>query len=129
VTTTSTEWGPVQDVAYHLERAITKEVSALLLVGGGLVPQGRAVLKEAGDFVQMAHAGVEALVVKGKKRKAAQAETLKHLKAAEKKGIDAAKLLFQEKIPAKDVATICSSISDAIAKELEALGALLDLRA
>jgi hypothetical protein len=126
--TTSTEWGPVQDVAYHLERAITKEVSALLLVGGGLVPQGRAVLKEAGDFVQMAHTGVEALVVKGKKRKAAQAEALKHLKAAEKKGVDAAKLLFQEKIPAKDVTTICGSISDAIAKELEALGALLGLR-
>jgi hypothetical protein len=123
-----TEWGPVQDVAYHLERAITKEVSALLLVGGGLVPQARAVLKEAGDWVQTAHGGVEALDVKGKKKKDAQAGVLKRLKAAEKQGIEAAKLLFQEKVAAKDVASICSSISDAIAQELAALEALLGLR-
>jgi hypothetical protein len=124
----ATEWGPVQDVAYHLERAITKEVGALLLVGGGLVPQARAVLKEAGDWVQTAHAGVEALALKGKKKKAAQADVLKRLKAAEKQGIEAAKLLFQEKVAAKDVAAICSSVSDAIAQELAALEGLLGLR-
>jgi len=123
-----TAWGPVQDVAYHLERAITKEVSALLLLGGGLVPQARAVLREAGDWVQMAVKDVEALAPKGKKRKAAQAEVLKRLKAAEKKGIDAAKLLFQEKITDKDVSAICASIGDAITRELEALDALLALR-
>ena len=123
-----TEWGPVQDVAYHLERAITKEVSAMLLVGGGLVPQARAVLREAGDWVQMAVKDVEALAVKGKKRKAAQAEVLKRLAAAEKKGIDAAKLLFQEKIAEKDVSAICSSIGEAITRELAALDALLALR-
>ena len=123
-----TEWGPVQDVAYHLERAITKEVSAMLLVGGGLVPQARAMLREAGDWVQMAVKDVEALPVKGKKRKAAQAEVLKRLKAAEKKGVDAAKLLFQEKIAAKDVSAICTSIGDAIAREVEAVDALLALR-
>jgi hypothetical protein len=124
-----TEWGPVQDVAYHLERAITKEVSALLLVGGGLVPQARAVLKEAGDWVQTAHGGVEALDVKGKKKKDAQAGVLKRLKAAEKQGIEAAKLLFQEKVAAKDVAAISTAVSDAIARELDALQALLGLRA
>ena len=123
-----TEWGPVQDVAYHLERAITKEVSAMLLVGGGLVPQARAVLREAGDWVQMAVKDVEALKVKGKKRKAAQAEVLKRLAAAEKKGIEAAKLLFQEKIAANDVSAICASIGDAITRELEAFDALLALR-
>lgn len=123
-----TEWGPVQDVAYHLERAITKELSAMLLVGGGLVPQARAMLREAGDWVQMAVKDVEALPLKGKKRKAAQADVLKHLKAAEKKGVDAAKLLFQEKIAAKDVAEICASIGDAITRENAAIGALLALR-
>ena len=123
-----TAWGPAQDVAYHLERAITKEVSAILLVGGGLVPQSRAVLHEAGNWVQMAVTDVEKLTVKGKKRKAAQAEVLKRLKAAEKKGIDAAKLLFQEKIAEKDVSAICASIGDAITRELEALDALLALR-
>lgn len=122
-------WGPAQDAAYHLERAITKEVGALLLVGGDLVPQARAVLKEAGDFVQMAHKDVEGLVVKGKKRKDAQSAALKALKAAERKGIDAAKLLFQEKVAAKDVAAICEAISDAITHELTALQALLPLRA
>jgi hypothetical protein len=122
-------WGPVQDASYHLERAITKEVGALLLVGGDLIPHARAVLKESGDFVQMAHKDVEALVVKGKKRKDAQTAALKALKAAEKKGIDAAKLLFQEKVPAKDVATICASISEAIEHELTALQSLLALRA
>ena len=123
-----TEWGPVQDVAYHLERAITKEVSAMLLVGGGLLPQARAVLREAGDWVQMAVKDVEALPAKSKKRKAAQAEVLKRLKAAEKKGVDAAKLLFQEKIAAKDVSAICVSIGDAITREIEAIDALLALR-
>ena len=123
------EWGPVQDVAYHLERAITKEVSAMLLVGGGFIPQSRAMLREAGDWVQMAVKDVESMEVKGKKRQAAKAEVLKHLKAAEKKGVDAAKLLFQEKIAAKDVAVICAAISDAIARELDALQALLGLRA
>jgi hypothetical protein len=127
-TNAPTAWGPVQDVAYHLERAITKEVSAVLLLGGGLVPQARAVLREAGDFLQMAVKDVEALPVKGKKRKAAQAEVLKRLKAAEKKGIDAAKLLFQEKIAEKDVSAICASIGDAITREMEALNSLLALR-
>ena len=122
-------WGPVQDVAYHLERAIAQEVAALLLVGGDLVPHGRAVLKEAGDWVQTAHKEVEAFAVKGKKRKAAQAEALKRLKAAEKHGIAAAKLLFQEKIPAKDVTAIAASISSAIEEELGALTVLLELRA
>jgi hypothetical protein len=126
--TTATDWGPAQDVAYHLERAITKEVGALLLVGGGLVPQARAMLKEAGDWVQTAHAAVEALEAKGKKRKAAQADVLKRLKAAEKQGVAAAKLLFQEKVGAKDVAAICAAVSDAIAQELAALEALLALR-
>lgn len=126
--TEPTDWGPVQDAAYHLERAITKEVGTLLLVGGGLVPQARAMLKDAGDWVQTAHAGVEALEVKGKKRRAAQAEVLKRLKAAEKQGVEAAKLLFQEKVGARDVAAICAAVSDAIAQELAALGALLGLR-
>jgi hypothetical protein len=126
--TTATDWGPAQDVAYHLERAITKEVGALLLVGGGLVPQARAVLKEAGDWVQTAHDAVEALDVKGKKRKSAQADVLKRLKAAEKQGVAAAKLLFQEKVGAKDVAAICAAVSDAIAQELAALEGLLALR-
>jgi hypothetical protein len=121
-------WGPAQDVAYHLERAVTKAVSALLLVGGDLVPQARAVLREAGDWVQMAHKGVEAMEAKGKKRKEAKAATLKALKAAEKKGVDAAKLLFQEKIAAKDVSAICAAISEAVARELEAMEALLALR-
>ena len=123
-----TAWGPVQDVAYHLERAVSKEVSAMLLVGGGLVPQARAMLREAGDWVQMAVKDVEALPVKGKKRKAAQADVLKRLKAAEKKGVDAAKLLFQEKIAEKDVSAICASIGDAITREVEAIDALLALR-
>jgi hypothetical protein len=123
-----TAWGPVQDVAYHLERAISKEVGAMLLVGGGLVPQARAMLREAGDWVQMAVKDVEALPVRGKKKKAAQAEVLKRLKAAEKKGVDAAKLLFQEKIAAKDVSAICASIGDAITREAEAIDALLALR-
>jgi hypothetical protein len=127
--TAPTAWGPTQDVAYHLERAITKEVGAILLVGGDLVPQARAVLHEAGDWVQMAVKDVESMAVKGKKRQAAKAEVLKCLKAAEKKGVDAAKLLFQEKIAAKDVAVICAAISDAIARELDALQALLGLRA
>jgi hypothetical protein len=122
-------WGPAQDASYHLERAITKEVGALLLAGGDLIPQARAVLKEAGDFVQMAHKDVEAFVVKGRKRKDAQTAALKALKAAEKKGIEAAKLLFQEKVAAKDVATICAAISEAIEHELTALGSLLSLRA
>lgn len=121
-------WGPVQDVAYHLERAITKEVSAMLFVGGGLVPQGRAMLREAGDWVQIAVKDVEALPVKGKKRKAAQAEVLRRLKAAEKKGVEAAKLLFQEKIAERDVSAICASIGDAITREVEAVDALLALR-
>ena len=123
-----TAWGPAQDVAYHLERAITKEVSALLLVGGDLVPQARAVLREAGDWVLMAHKDVEAMAVKGKKRLASKAAVMKHLKAAEKCGIDAAKLLFQEKIAAKDVAAISASIAEAIARELDALEELLGLR-
>ena len=126
--TAASAWGPAQDVAYHLERAITKETSAILLVGGDLVPQARAVLREAGDWVQMAHKGVEAMSVKGKKRQAGKAEVLKQLKAAEKKGVEAAKLLFQEKIAAKDVEAICASVSDAIARELDALQALLALR-
>ncbi len=126
--TAPTAWGPTQDVAYHLERAIAKEVSALLFVGGDLVPQARAVLHEAGDWVQMAVKDVESMEVKGKKRQAAKAEVLKCLKAAEKKGVEAAKLLFQEKIAAKDVAVICAAISDAIARELDALQALLGLR-
>lgn len=123
-----TAWGPAQDSAYHLERAITKEVGALLLVGGGMVPHARAVLREAGDWVQTAHKGIEALTVKGKKRKAAHALALARLKAAEKKGVEAAKLLFQEKIPARDVTAICASIADAVSIELEALNALLELR-
>ena len=126
--TAASAWGPAQDVAYHLERAITKETSALLLVGGDLVPQARAVLKEAGDWVQTAHAGVEAMAVKGKKRQASKAQALKCLKAAERKGVEAAALLFQEKIAAKDVAAICSAISEAVARELDALEALLGLR-
>jgi hypothetical protein len=121
-------WGPSQDVAYHLERAITKAVGALLLVGGDLVPEARSVLREAGDWVQMAVKDVEAMPVTGKKRKAAKADVLKALKAAEKKGVDAAKLLFQEKIATKDVAAICASISQAIARELDALESLLALR-
>jgi hypothetical protein len=127
--TAPSAWGPAQDVAYHLERAITMEMSAILLVGGDLVPQARAVLREAGDWVQMAVKDVEALAVKGKKRQAGKAEVLKCLKAAEKKGVEAAKLLFQEKIAAKDVAAICGAVSDAIARELDALQALLGLRA
>jgi hypothetical protein len=126
--TAASAWGPAQDVAYHLERAITKEVSAILLVGGDLVPQARAVLREAGDWVQIAVKDVEAMAVKGKKRQASKAEVLKCLKAAEKKGVDAAKLLFQEKIAAKDVAAICEAVSDAIARELDATQALLGLR-
>ncbi len=126
--TEASAWGPVQDVAYHLERAVSKEVSALLLVGGDLVPQARSVLREAGEWVQMAVSGVEALAVKGKKRQASKAEVLKHLKAAEKKGVEAAKLLFQEKVAAKDVAMICAAVSDAIARELDAIQALLGLR-
>jgi hypothetical protein len=123
-----TAWGAAQDVAYHLERAITKETGAILLVGGDLLPQARAVLREAGDWVQTAEKGVLALPASGKKRKAAQAEVVKALKAAEKKGIEAAKLLFQEKVAPKDVAAICAAISQAIAKELEALEGLLALR-
>jgi hypothetical protein len=123
-----TAWGPVQDVAYHLERAVSKEVSAMLFVGGGLVPQARAMLREAGDWVQMAVKDVEALPVRGKKKKAAQSEVLKRLKAAEKKGVDAAKLLFQERIAEKDVSAICASIGDAITREVEAIDALLALR-
>ena len=123
-----TAWGPTQDVAYHLERAITKEVSAILLIGGGLVPQGRAVLREAGEWVQMAVKDVEALAVKGKKKKDARAAVLKCLAAAEKKGVDAAKLLFQEKVTDKDVAAICTSVSAAIGRELEAFESLLALR-
>jgi len=126
--TASSAWGPAQDVAYHLERAITKEVSALLLVGGDLVPQARAVLREAGDWVQTAEKGVEAMAVKGKKRLASKAEALKRLKAAEKKGVEAARLLFQEKIAAKDVSEISSAIAAAVEEELEAMQALLGLR-
>lgn len=126
--TAPTAWGDVQDVAYHLERAIAKEVGVLLLVGGDLLPQGRAVLKEAGDWVQMAHGGVEALVVSGKKRKEAQAAVLKSLKAAERKGIEAATLLFQEKVAAKDVVAASEAVAEAIRHELAALQALLALR-
>ena len=124
----ATDWGPAQDVAYHLERAITKAVGAMLLIGGGLVPQGRAVLREAGDWVQTAHGAVEALSVSGKKRKAAQALALKHLKAAEKEGVAAAKLLFQEKVPDKAVAEICEHVAESIRAEIAALEALLGVR-
>ena len=125
---TPTAWGGVQDAAYHLERAITKEVSAMLLVGGDLVPQGRAVLKEAGDWVQMAHRDVEALVVTGKRRHAARMKVLKCLQEAEAKGAGAAALLFREKVSAKDIAAICTAVSDAVTEELDALNALLVLR-
>lgn len=126
--TAPTAWGAVQDAAYHLERAIAKEVSAFLFVGGEVLPAGRAVLKEAGDWVQMAHRDVEGLAVSGKKRKEAQAAVLKALKAAERKGVEAATLLFQEKVSAKDAAAACAAISAAIEHELAALEALLALR-
>ena len=126
--TATTAWGPAQDVAYHLERAITKAVGALLLVGGDLLPQGRAVLREAGDFLQMAVKDVEGLAVTGKKRKAAHADLSRTLKSAQKKGVEAAALLFAEKVAAKDVAAICGAISETVALELDALTALLALR-
>jgi hypothetical protein len=126
--TTPTAWGDVQGVASHLERAISKELGALLLLGGGLLPEGRTLLKEGGDLVQTAHAEVEALVVKGKKRKDARAAVLKALAAAERQGVAAAQLLFREKVPARDVVAASQAVAEAIRHELEALNALLALR-
>lgn len=126
--TTPDGWGAVQDTAYHLERAVTKELSALLLVGADLLPQGRAVLREASDWMQMAHKGVESAEAKGKKRQAARATVLKSLVAAEKEGVAAAKLLFQEKVAAKDAAAACAAIAKQIRHLLAALEGLLALR-
>lgn len=123
-----TAWGAVQDVAYHLERAVTKELGVLLLAGGGLFPQARAVLREAGDRVQMAHRDVEAVEAKSKKRKEARAGVLRLLREAEERGAEAAALLFRENVRAKDVAAIHAAVADAIRLEVEALQGLLALR-
>jgi hypothetical protein len=121
-------WGRVQDTAYHLERSVVKALNAFLLVGAGLVPQGRTVLREAGEWLVLAQRDVEALAVKGTKQKAARAKVLKILDAAAKKGTAVAKLLFQEKVPDKVAAEICSGIAAQIEHEMEALEGLLALR-
>ena len=123
-----TAWGTVQDAAYHLDRAIGKGSNALLLAGADMLPQARALLKDAGDFVQLAHKDVEALVVKGKKRKEAQAKVLATLTAAATKGSEAAAALFAEKVTKKAALAACAALAEAVALEATAMNGLLALR-
>ncbi|MCG3135136.1 MAG: hypothetical protein HMLKMBBP_02642 [Planctomycetes bacterium] len=123
-----TGWGAVQEPAYHLERAVQKTLGIAVLAGADLIPQCRALLKEAGDWVVMAHKDLEALEVKGAKKKKAREAALKSLKAAEKSGVAAAALVFREKVGPKDVAEICDLVAAQVASEMAALRALIDLR-
>lgn len=123
-----TGWAAAQEPAYHLERAVQKTLGIAILAGAGLIPQSRALLKEAGDWVVMAHRDVEAIDVKGAKRKKAREAALKALKSAEKHGVAAAELLFRENVGTKDVAEICDLVGKQIECEMAALRALIDLR-